>query len=77
MEIKKTSWLEGFSETCRDIMEDTLLLDALAMYAANDSFFINNGGNICFSSAFQRLTNYLTQHTLELRRLEKRLGPER
>ena len=75
--MEQPRWLEDFHETCRDIMEDTLLLDALAMYAANDSFFINNGGNICFSSTFQRLTNYLTQHTLELRRLEKRLGPER
>lgn len=72
--MNDTSWLEDFDETCQDIMEDTLLLDALAIYAANGSFFINNGGNTCFSSAFQRLTDYLTQHVLELYRLEKKLG---
>lgn len=72
----ETYWLKDLDETCRDIMEDTLLLDALAMYAANGSFFINNGGNTCFSSAFQRLTDYLTQHVLELHRLEKRSEPD-
>lgn len=73
--MNDTSWLEDFDETCRDIIEDTLLLDALAMYAAADSFFLNRGAAPYLLPVFRRLTDYLTQHVLELHRLEKRSGP--
>ena len=41
MEIKKISWLDGFHETCQDIIEDAILLDALAVYTAADSSFLH------------------------------------
>ena len=70
MEIKPTSWLEDFRETCRAIQEDTLLLEALASYA-ND----RTEGD-CFPQVFDRLCDYLSQHAADLRFLEKRLGPD-
>ena len=72
MTPEKSSWLKDFDETCQDIIEDTIFLDALAMYAANGSFFMSSGGADYFSPALQRLTDYLSQHVLELHRPEKR-----
>ena len=39
MEIKKTTWLEDFDETRRDILEDALLLDALSAYLTSGGEF--------------------------------------
>lgn len=69
MEIKKTCWLEDFSETCQAIREDAAFLEALAAYLAC-------GGGV-FPQALLRLSDYLSQHAAELNSLEKRLGPER
>ena len=70
MEITKTSWLEDFHETCQNIQEDTLLLEALSAYA-DDGI-----RNEYFPQTLCRLCDYLSQHAAELHRLEKRLGPD-
>ena len=57
-------------------MEDAFLLDALALYVANDGALLHGDRTEYFSLVFTRLSNYLSQHTLELHRLEKRLGPD-
>ncbi len=68
MEIPKTCWLEDFSETCQDIEEDALLLRALSLYLFCD------GPTDCFPRTLFRLSNYLSQHALDLRCLERRLA---
>ena len=71
MQIKNTSWLEDFSETCQDIIEDAALLETLAAYTSG-------GGEIAaFPQVLTRLSDYLSQHATDLRTLEKRLGLER
>lgn len=77
MEIKKISWLDGFHETCQDIIEDAILLEALAVYTAAGGPFLRGDTAAYFSPTFRRLTSYLSQHVLELYRLEDRLEPER
>ena len=76
MEIKKISWLDGFHETCQDIIEDAILLDALAVYTAADSSFLHGDTAAYFSPTFRRLTDYLSQHALDLYCLEDRLESE-
>ena len=76
MEIKKTTWLEDFEETCQDIMEDAFLLDALAVYVSIDEEFTRGVREDYLPQVYRRLSNYLFQHALELHRLEKRLGLE-
>ena len=73
MEIKKTCWTEDFAETCQDIMEDAILLDALAAYAAGGGSLICGESMESFPPVFSRLCGYLSQHTSDLRRLENRL----
>ncbi len=70
MEIKKTSWLEDFHETCQALQEDTLLLEALSAYA-DDSI-----RNKYFPQTLCRLCDYLSQHAAELYHLERRSGPD-
>ena len=72
MEIKKTTWLEDFEETCQDIMEDAFLLDALAVYVSIDEEFTRGVREEYLPQVYRRLF----QHALELHRLEKRLGLE-
>lgn len=74
MEIKQISWPEGFCETCQDIVEDAFLLDALAVYAASDGYFMQGERVEYFPQVFGRLCGYLSQHTSDLCCLEKRLG---
>ncbi len=71
MEIQPTSWLEDFEETCQDIQEDVLLLQALAAYPQK-----SGETNRVFSSVLRRVSEYLSQHAWELRRLEKRFRPD-
>lgn len=65
--MKETSWLEDFDETCQALIEDALLLEALSLYLAD------GGKAACFPQAFCRLSDYLSQHALDLHNLEKRL----
>jgi len=30
--MEQTSWLQNFSETCQDILEDVVLMEALSAY---------------------------------------------
>ena len=69
MEIQPTSWLEDFEETCQDIQEDALLLQALAIC-------LQNVGDSVFSATLKRVSDYLSQHVHELHRLEKRFRPD-
>ncbi len=76
MEIKKTTWLEDFDETRRDILEDDLLLDALSAYLTSGGEFTQGERGEYLPQVFRRLCGYLSQHALELHRLEERLGAE-
>lgn len=69
--MKDNPWLENFNETCQDIIEDAFLLDALAMYAANDGYFMRSERAEYFPQVFCRLCSYLSQHASDLHRLEK------
>ena len=70
MEIKKTTWLEDFDETRRDI------LDALSAYLTSGGEFTQGERGEYLPQVFRRLCGYLSQHALELHRLEERLGAE-
>ena len=70
IQIRETYWLEDFAETCRDIQEDAILLEALSMYVEN------SGETDCLPQVFRRLCGYLSQHISDLLCLEKRLGPD-
>ncbi|MCI8304423.1 MAG: hypothetical protein HFF52_07335 [Lawsonibacter sp.] len=76
MMIDKTSWLEDFDETTQDILEDALLLDALSAYLSSGREFTRGERADYLPQAFQRLCSHLSQHAMELHRLEKRLFPE-
>lgn len=73
--MEQSSWLEIFEETCQNIMEDTLLLDALSMYMLCGGTLSRSEREEYFPQSLRRLCDYLVQHALELRRLEKRFGP--
>ena len=77
MEIEKSCWLEDFDETCQDIMEDAIFLEALATYMATDNFFMSCGADTYFPLTLKRSTSYLSQHALDLCNLERRLNVER
>lgn len=72
--LKETSWLEGFSETQQDIMEDAFLLEALAWYAVNNGSLMRGERGEYFPLVFKRLCDYLSQHALELHHLRERMG---
>lgn len=67
--MNNNSWREDFEETCQAIWEDAVLLEALAVYISS--------GRRCdvFPQVFRRLTDYLSQHAMDLRHLGKRAGP--
>ncbi len=75
MKLPQTSWLESFEETCQDILEDAFLLDALSVYLFCDKPLLHDGQAEQIPMVLHRLSGYLSQHALELRRLEKRLEP--
>ena len=68
MEIKETCWLEDFVETSQAILEDAVLLAALAAYESDRDSVL--------PQTLRRLSDYLSQHAWDLRNLEKRLGLE-
>ena len=76
MEIKKTSWLDSFDETCQAILEDAFLLDALSMYISSGGEFTCGGRADCFPQVFRRLCDYLSQHAADLHGLRKQIGPD-
>lgn len=76
MKIEPTPWLELFDETCQDIMEDALLLDALAAYVSGGGELLRGERAACFPQVLRRLCGYLSQHALDLHRLEARLGAQ-
>ena len=65
---RKSSWLEDFDKTCQALLEDTLLLEALAAHICKQEMFSVS------ARALKRLSDYLTQHAGDLRQLEERLG---
>jgi hypothetical protein len=68
-----SKWYNSFTETHQDIIEDTLLLAALSAYALNSDTFLRDNGAGYFPQTFKRLCDYLSQHVLELHRLQKAL----
>lgn len=66
-------WIEDFNETRQDILEDAFLLDALSLYVINNGGFMHDAEGSYFPRVFNRLCNYLSQHALELHRLQKML----
>ncbi len=74
--MRETYWLEDFHETCQDILEDVFLLEAVSMYISNCDCFAPGKKADNFSPVFGRLCGYLSQHALDLRHLEERLGPD-
>ena len=74
--MNQSFWLDSFDETCQDILEDAFLLDALSMYMFSDGEFTSDEWADCFPYVFRRLCGYLSQHAMDLHRLEKRLGAE-
>lgn len=74
--MNENNWLADFAETRQDILADAFLLDALALYASNDSEFMRGERAEYFPQVFRRLCGYLSQHALELHRLAKRIGPD-
>ena len=65
---RKSSWLVDFDETCQALLEDTLLLEALAAHICKKEMFSVS------AQTLKRLSDYLTQHAGDLRQLEERLG---
>ena len=57
------SWIEGFDKTCQALLEDTLLLEALAAHICKQEMFSVS------ARAFKRLSDYLTQHAGDPRQL--------
>ena len=76
MEIKKTSWLDSFDETCQDILEDAFLLDALSLYLFSGGEFTKGNWADYLPQVFHRLCGYLSQHAMDLQGLRKRTGPD-
>ena len=76
MEIKKTSWMDSFDETCQDILEDAFLLDALSMYLFSGGEFTRGERTDCFPYVFHRLCGYLSQRAVDLQGLRRRIGPD-
>lgn len=74
--MNKISWQEDFDETCQDILEDAFLLDALSLYLFSNGEFTNERWAECFPQVFHRLCGYLSQHAMDLHRLEKRAKPD-
>lgn len=65
-----TIWRDNFCETCQDILEDALLLEALSYYTSSNRPPVEDD---IFPKTFTRLSDYLSQHTSDLRTLKKRL----
>lgn len=64
----ESTWLEEFDETCQALLEDTLLLEALAAHICK-----REAASVS-AQTLKRLSDYLTQHAGDLRQLETRLG---
>ena len=65
------SWIEGFDKTCQALLEDTLLLEALAAHICKQEMFSVS------ARAFKRLSDYLTQHAGDLRQLGQVFDPDK
>lgn len=72
--MNESAWLEDFRETRQDILEDAFLLDALAAYISIGGEFTRGERADYFPQVFRRLCGCLSQHALELHRLEERLN---
>ncbi len=62
--------LNEFQETCQDLQQDVLLLEALTLHAEK-----NGMGNPIFSETFHRAMDYMLQHANDLRYLGSRIVP--
>ena len=74
--MRETYWLEDFEETCQDIMEVTVLLDALSMYLIRGEDFSHVVRAAYVPLVSRRLCGYLSQHALDLHNLKRRLDPD-
>lgn len=74
--MEETRWQKEFDEACQDILEDAFLMDALSLYVINNGSFMHGERGKYFPQVFYRLSDYLSQHALDLHNLQKRLEQE-
>lgn len=67
----KLDFNEDFIETCEDLIQDVLLLDALFLYKEQNKHALLRYSKEDLDLIERRLLDYLTQHAHELHRICK------